>query len=366
MRNKYRNLTLVLITLFLMISSLIPSVLGRTRNAYLINFVLDSEIESFGFSNGIGEDKSVSFEATAFAIDIMDYYSKSPSNIEKLQGELKENINNMFDISNVDLYDLYYLTYSLKLLDYSFDISLVDKISLFLNGTQQINGGFSISNSSKSVSITSSFYVIELLGLIDQPVTNISSHKNWVLSSYNEDGGFGGNASLSSTLMSTYYAILILDEFNELNSLSDPNKTINYLKSYYFSNQEDVVNFGGYLPDKIATLALISSTYFCIKAISLIDEDELTITETTKWVLNRQNFQDGGFVDNTEAYQQKLSSVATSYYAFETLKLFDPSLSKLSQEIWMVEFNFWILGIVIISLGVIIAIAVLIWKKRRL
>ncbi|HDZ18799.1 MAG TPA: hypothetical protein ENH75_10935, partial [archaeon] len=217
MRNKYRNLTLILITLFLMIS--IPSVLGRTRNAYLIDFVLDSEIESFGFSNGIGEDQSVSFEATAFAIDIMNYYSKSPSNIKNLQEELKENINNMFDIGNVDLYDLYYLTYSLKLLDYSFDISLVDKISLFLNGTQQINGGYSISDLSKSVSIISSFYVIQLLGLIDQPVTNISSHKNWVLSSYNEDGGFGGNVSLSSTLISTYYAILILDEFNELNSL---------------------------------------------------------------------------------------------------------------------------------------------------
>ena len=343
----------------------IPSVLGRTRNAYLIDFVLDSEIESFGFSNGIGEDQSVSFEATAFAIDIMNYYSKSPSNIKNLQEELKENINNMFDIGNVDLYDLYYLTYSLKLLDYSFDISLVDKISLFLNGTQQINGGFSISNSSKSVSITSTFYVIELLGLIDQPVTNISSHKNWVLSSYNEDGGFGGNVSLSSTLISTYYAILILDEFNELNSLNDPNKTINYLKSYYFSNPSDINNFGGYLPDEIAALALISSTYFCIKGISLIDENELTITETTDWVLNRQNFQDGGFVDNTEAYQQKLSSIATSYYAFETLKILN-GLSKLSQEIWMVEFNFWILGIVIISLGVIIAIAVLIWKKRRL
>ncbi len=367
MRNKFRNLTLVLLTLCLMIS-VIPSVLGRSRNAYLINFILDNEIESIGFSNGIDGDKSVSLEATAYAIDILDYYGKSPSDFEDLQEKLKDNITNMFDINNVDLYDLYYLTYSLKLLDsdYSFELSLLNKISLFLNGTQQINGGFSFSNTSKSVSLISSFYVIQLLGLIDQPVTNISSHKNWVLSRYNEDGGFGGTVSLSSTLTSTYYAILILDEFDELNSLSDPNKTINYLKSYYFSNSADIDNFGGYLPDEIATLALLSSTYFCIKALSLIDKNELTIAETTNWVLNRQNFQDGGFVDNTEAYQHKLSSVTASYYAFETLKILNPSLSKLSKEIWMVEFNFWILGIVIISLVVIIAISVLIWKKRRL
>lgn len=347
--------------------SVIPSVLGRTRNAYLIDFILDNEIESEGFSNGISEDSSVSFEATAHAIDIMDYYRKSPSDIEHLQEKLIENINNMFERSKVDLYDLYFLTYSLSLLDYSFEIStLRDKIFSFLNGTLQINGGFSFSNTSKSVSIISSFYVLQVLGLIDQPVSNISSHKNWVLSCYNEDGGFGGNVSLSSSLISTYYAVLILDGFNELTSLNDSNKTISYLKSHYISNSADVDNFGGYLPDEIATWALLSSTYFCIKAISLIDENELTKAETTDWVLDHQNFQDGGFVDNTETYQQKLSSVVTSYYAFETLKITNPRLSKLSQEIWMVEFNFWILGIVFLSLGVLIAISVLIWKKRRL
>ncbi len=352
--------------MFFLMISVIPNVLGRTRKAYLIDFILNNEIESTGFSNGINGDGSVSFEATAHSIDIMDYYGKSPSDIDHLQEKLKENIDNMFDLSYVDLYDLYYLTYSLELLDYSFETALLNRISLFLDGTIQINGGFSYSNSSNSVSLTSSFYSIQLLGLINQTVTNISLHKNWVLSCYNEDGGFGGNASLSSSLMSTYYAILILDEVGGLSSLSDPNKTVSYLKSYYFSNSANDDNFGGYLPDEIATLASLSSTYFCIKAISLIDDSELTKAETTDWVLDRQNFQDGGFVDNTEAYQQKLSSVITSFYAFETLNILNPGLSRLSQEIWMVEFNFWILGIVLISLGVLVAISVLIWRKRRL
>jgi len=346
--------------------SIIPSVLGLTRNTYLISFILDNEIEGTGFSNGINNDGTVSFEATARSIEIMDHYGKSPSDIENFKEKLTEIIDNMFDSSNVDLYDLYYLTYSLKLLDYSFETSLLNRISLFLDGMLQLNGGFSFSNTSKSVSLISSFYGIQLFELINQTVANISSHKNWVLSCYNEDGGFGGNESLSSTLTSTYYAIRILDEFGELSSLSDTNKTVSYLKSYYFSNSADVNNFGGYMPDEIATLASMSSTYFCIKAISLIYETELTKAETTSWVLDRQNFQDGGFVENTDAYQQKMSSVVTSFYAFETLKILNPRLSMLSQEIWMVQFNFWILGIVLISLGVIIAISILIWKKRRL
>ncbi|GAG84427.1 unnamed protein product, partial [marine sediment metagenome] len=164
----------------------------------------------------------------------------------------------------------------------------------------------------------------------------------------------------------TYQAILTLNGMNESNSLIDPNKTLSYLKSHYVASSEDSNNFGGYLPDEVTTLASLFSTYYCIKAISLINETELNKDQTIAWVLNRQNVQDGGFVDNTEAYQQKFSSVISSYYAFETLKILNPTLSKLSQEIWMVEFNFWILGIVIIAIGLIIAIPLLIWKKRRI
>jgi len=365
LRNKYRNLTLIFLAFFIIIS-VIPSVLAKTRNGYLRDFILDTEIETNGFSNGISDEGEVSLEATVFAIDILDYYGVRPSDVEQLQETLKQNINTILGGDEINLYDLYYLIKSLNLLEYSFESSLLRKISIFINGTQQLDGGFSFSNTSSSVNIISTFYVIQLFRLIDQLIPNITLHESWVLSCYNVDGGFGGNSNLPSTLTSTYYAILVLDEFENLDSLIDLNKTVNYIHSLYIMNSADVNNFGGYAPDEIATFALLSSTYFCTKILSLIDEDELSIDATIEWVLDHQNVQDGGFVDNTEAYQQKLSSVTSSYYAFETLKILNPSLSKLKQEIWMVEFNFWILGIVIVVISLVIAISVLMWKKRRI
>jgi hypothetical protein len=111
---------------------------------------------------------------------------------------------------------------------------------------------------------------------------------------------------------------------------------------------------------------LLSSTYFCVKAISLIDDSELIISPTTKWVLARQNFIDGGFAENTEGYQQKVSSIIATYFAFKTLKIINPSLSSLSSEIWMVEFNFIILGILLGSIALIIAAAIFLWRRRRI
>ncbi len=344
--------------------NVIPSVFGKTRNAYLTSYISNNEISSRGFSNAISGDLDESFESTAYAIEILDSYGKKPSEIEELQENLNANLTAVLNNKDLNLYELYFLLKSLTLLDYSIELNLVNRIYTFLNGTIQVAGGFSLSNTSTSVSIISTFYVIQLFSLIDRPIENSSLHKNWVLSCNNNDGGFGGNINLSSTLTNTYFALMILNEFEDINDLSDSNKTIYYLKSHYVSNSADLDNFGGYLPDDVALLALLSSTYFCVKSIYLIDETELNDDHTIGWVLDRQTIQDGGFIDNTHGYQRKSSSVTTSYYAFKTLEIL--SLSKLSQEIGMVEFDFLILGIVLISIVSIIAISIFFWRKRRI
>jgi len=364
LKNKFRNLSIAFLLFFLMINA-IPNVLSKTRNAYLTSYILNNEIKSSGFSNAISGNKEVSFEATAYAIDILKFYGKKPAEIELLQERLDVNVTAMFDNDDVDLYDLYFLLKSLELLDYSIETNLVNRIYTFLNDTKQVTGGFSLSNTSTSVSIISTFYVIQLFLLIDKPIENTTLQTNWVLSCNNDDGGFGGNTSLPSTLTNTYYALTILNKLGDLNVLSDSNKTINYLKSFYVSDSADLDDFGGYLPDEVALFALLSSTYFCVEAISLINENELSSDSTTAWVLDRQAVQDGGFVDNTHGNQKKLSSVTTSYYAFKTLEILK-SLSKLKQEIGMVEFNFLILGIVLISIVFVIAISIYIWRKRRI
>ena len=77
-----------------------------------------------------------------------------------------------------------------------------------------------------------------------------------------------------------------------------------------------------------------------------------------------QNFIDGGFVDNTDSSEEKFSSVINSYFAFETLKAFN-SLSRLDEEVWMVEFNYWILLGLLGGIGLTILLIYFIWRKRR-
>jgi hypothetical protein len=60
-----------------------------------------------------------------------------------------------------------------------------------------------------------------------------------------------------------------------------------------------------------------------------------------------------------------MSSVVSSYYAFKTLEIFG-SLGKLKAEVFMVEFNYWILFIIFASIGVIAVIGVIIWRRRRI
>lgn len=363
MKHKYRNFIIVTFILLITINA-IPSVLGKTRQSYLTSFIYSNEFGSEGFANA--NNVSVSIEATAYALDILEFFGRNPHEPDLLEGNLNDELENMFDTNDVDLYDLYFLLKSLKILDYNITTEYFNKVYKYINDTEQLSGGFSYSNSSTSASISSTYYVTQIYLLLEKPVENITLHKNWVLSCNNSDGGYGGNQSLSSTLMDTYFTTLILDEIvGNVSDLVDINMTLTYLKYLYVDNTADINNFGGYLPHEVAVLALLSSTYFCVKAISLIDPDELNSDTTVRWILDRQNFQDGGFGDNTEGYEQKESSIISTYYAFETLNVLG-RLSTLSAEFGMVEFNYWILIIIFVSIGLILGIIVYIYRKRRI
>ena len=363
-----RNFIVVLLIFFWTLN-IIPSVFGKTRNIYLVNFIMHNEIEGEGFSNAIGNNSQVSLEATAYALNILDQYERNPHEKASLQEVLIGKIEAMFDADTIDLYDLSFLLSSLDSLDYSIEETLLNKIYKYLNETEQSSGGFAFSNTSTSASLSSTYYVVHLYSLIDKPIENKTIHIEWVLSTYNTDGGYGGNINSVSTIPSTFHAISILNELGNLIDIINVNETLSFLKSFYVDNNADTDNYGGYLPDNNAKHPLLSSTYYCVKGISLIKNTELNSIATSKWLLSRQNFQDGGFVDITEGFEQSASSVIASYYAYFaylTLKIFDPHLSSLSKEIWMVEFNYWILFIVLGSIGLIIAIATYWWRKRRI
>jgi len=346
--------------------NIIPIVLGKTRNAYLVDFLFSTEIEGEGFKNGVEGGEPIN-EATAYALEILDYYGRTAHDVTDLETYLETELETMFDDDEIVLYELYYLLKSLDILDdlNNLDDSLKNRIHQFINGTEQISGGFSFSNTSTLASMSSTYFVVQVFDLIEEPIPNKTVHKDWIILCNNSDGGYGGNRSLSSTLLTTYYAVYLLDALNFSDDLADINLTLTYLNSFYIQNPSDTNNFGGCLPDLTANYALISSTYHCVSAIYIINESMLNSGQTTKWVLSRQYFQDGGFADITEGTSQRISSVISSYYAFETLDLFD-SLGKLSAAVFMVEFEYWILIIILGSIGLVAAIGVILWRRRRI
>ncbi len=352
--------------MFFFTLNIIPIVLGKTRNAYLVDFIFSTEIEGEGFKNGIEGEEPIN-EATAYALEILDYYGRTAHDITDLETYLETELETMFDDDEIVLYELYYLLKSLYVLDfdYSIEASLKNRIHQFINGTEQISGGFSFSNTSTLASMSSTYFVVQVFDLIEEPIPNKTVHKDWIILCNNSDGGYGGNRSLSSNLLTTYYAVYLLDTLNFSNDLADINLTLTYLNSFYIQNPSDTNNFGGCLPDLTANYALISSTYHCVSAIYIINESMLNSGQTTKWVLSRQYFQDGGFADITEGTSQRISSVISSYYAFETLDLFG-SLGKLSAAVFMVEFEYWILIIILGSIGLVAAIGVILWRRRRI
>ncbi len=369
MKHKYRNFIILSFVLFLTINA-IPSVLGKTRGSYLLDFILNTEVDEEGFSNvisGEGGEELVSFEATAYALSILNDMGINLNGFTAIDTKLEDKIEEMFDNDQVEIYDLYYLLRSLNLIEYAIDSSLSSRIYEFLNQTIQPTGGFSFSNTTHLPSLTSTYYVSQLYSLIQQPIVNISIHKDWVLSCNNTDGGYGGNQTLSSTYIDTSIATLILtdERFGDINDLVDIDKTLAYLKSFYVNTSADINNYGGYLPDELAENALLSSTYYCVTAISLIDDNALNTREIVSWILTHQNFEDGGFAESLEGDQSIFSSVICSYFAFESLETLH-SLNYLNNDIWMVEFDYLILGIVLGSIGLIVAIVVFLWRRRRI
>ncbi|MFX1267060.1 MAG: hypothetical protein ACFFAK_03765 [Promethearchaeota archaeon] len=181
----------------------------------------------------------------------------------------------------------------------------------------------------------------------------------------NTDGGYGGNQTLSSNILTTYCAVYLVSQLATIDYLYNKTATLNYLLSFYCDDPLDLDNYGGFLPDLIANNALLSSTYYCIESIELIDDSTLNPTATIKWILDRQNFQDGGFLDDPSEHEEGLSSIPATYHAFKILYILN-ALDNLNQDFFMVEFNYIILIVVLSVIGIIAVIIVFIWRKRKL
>lgn len=366
MKSKLRSLTIITI-IFSLFFVILPTVSAKTRQSYLVDFLYQDYRENKSFGN--------SFEDTFYALDIINHYNlysipvlfgtevkiDKPTFINNLEIDLEE----MFEDNEVNLYSLSYILSSLNILNGlgSLDSNIRLKIYEYVNQTAQPSGGFSTTNSSKVANLISTFMAYNIYSLLGESIVNKTNHINWILSCNNTDGGYGGNQTSPSTILTTYYAIYLVNEFSSI--LVNESATLNYITSFFCSDSYNKANYGGYFPNQITDKTLLSSTYYCIKSIDLIDKSELHTDLTINWILARQNFQDGGFIDDPYAQGQGMSSIAASYNAFKALQVLN-ALNYLSHDVFMVEFNYTILIILLSVIGIIAVIIAFIWKRRKI
>ena len=372
MKNKLKLFTIILLT-FTSLIIIAPLVAAKTRDSYMINYIYANQ--------GLIEDSEDFFgdnyEENTQALQILDYYNafsiEGPFGVEHqvdkvdLSNYLEDNLYDMFDSNTLLLYDLYNILQAFVLIGYTIDSALNVTVQKYLNSSSHVSGGFSPINTSISSDLASTFYAYQIYNLLGVEFPNKTIHENWILSCFRIDGGYAGNSTLTSTLLTTYYAVVLISELDSVNALMSKSKTLEYLNSFFINDTYDQIGYGGYLPMELAVFPLLSSTYFAATAIDYIQGNQSSYLHkdaTVSWILERQNFQDGGFSDKYSENNQELSSITTTSYAFKTLMLFD-SLSSLDQEVFMVEFNYLILTIVLVAIGILIIISYVIWRRRR-
>jgi len=345
---------------------LTPTALAKTRQSYLTDFI---------FSNQVGNERfGSSYQDTAYSLEIIDYYNlyqipglfgaEIKIDISDFQDNLESTLDSMFSQGEIKLFELYYIVQSLDVLDSTLDSTLETKISTYVNQTAQADGGYSSDNSTSNSDMVSTYFAYEIKSYLNEEI-NSSLTQNWILSCNNSDGGYGGNNTLESSQLTTYLAVYLIDQIADLDNLENRSSTLNYFKSFYVSDSDDLYNYGGYLPGILSEITLFSSTFYCVSAIHLLDNTQLSKTASLNWILSRQNFEDGGFSNLYGGTVQGLSSISASYYAFKLLLNFN-SLVLLNEDIFMVEFNFIILIILLVVIAFIIGLIYFIWRKRKI
>ncbi|MFX1448106.1 MAG: prenyltransferase/squalene oxidase repeat-containing protein [Promethearchaeota archaeon] len=369
MKRRIRNLTFVLLLITLMLS-ITPIALAKTRQSHLVDFIYENQIGNTTFG--------VTPQDTANAIEILEFYNaylveilfEAPKSVDipKLKSSLNTRIQIMFDTGEIDIYNVYYYLETLNTLESletSLNSTLHNKIYNYINNTYQVGGGFSPTNTSNEANMVSTYYIYKMFTLLNEQVENETLLKSWVISCNNTDGGYGGNQTLSSTLTTTYFAVYLINELGSINELADQTKTLNYFKSLFIGDSNNLYHYGGFLPDLFAKAPLLSSTLLCVEGLILIDENELNKIATSNWVLKHQSFLDGGFGDFTEGMESTISSISTSYSAFKILQILG-SLDLLNEDIFMVEFSYLTLIVILSVIGIIVLVVYLILRRRRI
>lgn len=352
----------IIVLIFVVTLTFAPMVFALSRKGEIIKFITDHKTEDgTGFSNSQVNTNETSYEATAYALDILDYYKivNTKVNTTSIENFFTDELNLMLENNNLTLYNLYYILQTLDILEYQLEGGLYNDTRDYIFALNQSGGGFSFTESSNSSNIISTYLVLKSFEFLNLTLENVTVHEDWIYSCNNSDGGFGATPEASSRLSSTFYALLALETLNRTNSMPNKNDTITYFRSFYSFE-------GGYIPDQSENVPLLSSTYYCIYGLSILNGNFNNADKTIEWILDHQNTLDGGFSEGDFEAANLKSSMVNTYFGFQSLRILNPSLNVLNEEVGMVQFNWVILLIVLTIIGFAVGIGFYIYQERKI
>jgi len=382
----------IFIFIFFIYLLVYPSfVLAISRRVYLEDFVMQNYHESSGGFYEYRGNSSTSVDTSILATKcslsilsrldilkskILDDSSKSVRTKNYLKDELAPSIteNNTIKIS--------YILEGLKLLDAISDIDMSIKNDIYtylskLKRTYDGLVGYTLTpNENQSATVVGTYFAIKIyyylgdLNIIDK--TGIINYVKSCLKDAKIGKGFQSNTTSGIiSLENTFAAISILKILDSVTELStnEKDQIINYLDSFYNNNSDDKINYGGYsfyIEDEIKLSTFLATYYATITRYNLYSS-YIPSDITIKWILDHQNPDDGGFMDNILPGLEQHSSTVISYYAVEILYLKDSELKFLDQSVWSIDINWWLIfGILILTVGILIAIIIKYKRRTRI
>jgi prenyltransferase beta subunit len=275
--------------------------------------------------------------------------------------------------SNATLMGSFYAIQTLAAMDTTDDIdetSLYDFIVSFqrTNATEYPDtlGGFADRAYNSSATVAATYFALEILNTYNQlSLVNQSLAINWVnssqflgLSSSPSYGGFvNGRGSSTADLQTTFMALRSLELLGSL-SIINQTAAIQYIFPHYRSDSNYPHFVGGFSSTPDDPVATHWATYYAVAALLILGaESQLTSDAIVSWVLSTQN-TDGGFADtlgDSGFTPQTNLAVTTLALLNAIVRLQDPF--GLDPYI----FPWWVVGLI----AIIIVIVIFIFIARR-
>jgi len=175
-------------------------------------------------------------------------------------------------------------------------------------------GGFEWKENFNTSFMEATYYGIQLTIELNSFYTiNPLTARDWILSQENFDGGFGPTASISfSTIKDTYYAQKTLINMHNP-ELINKESMISYVKSLQNLTTSSLINYGGFKPFEGSFNTTLESTYYAIKILAELEELEQINSSVVLQYVYSKEVEMGGFKDTRSNYP----NIADTYYAIK-------------------------------------------------